>query len=129
MSPSCNATAAWFASSRSIGKLCLPPPRRFRTRVITEGVTPSLYVDYKSSRIKQYHKEGRALRTETTINNASDFRIGKRLGNLPALRKVGFAANRRLLQVQTLTQNCLVSDATLQKLQQPKTLASSAPRD
>ena len=36
-------------------------PGRFRTRVITEGVTPSLHIDYKRSRIKQYHKEGRAL--------------------------------------------------------------------
>ena len=37
-------------------------PGRFRTRVIAEGVTPSLHIDYKRSRIKQYHKEGRALR-------------------------------------------------------------------
>jgi hypothetical protein len=36
-------------------------PGRFRTRVITEGVTPSLHVDYKNAKIKQYHKEGRAL--------------------------------------------------------------------
>ena len=40
---------------------------RFRTRVITEGVTPSLHVDYKHSRIKQYHKQNQALRTDTTI--------------------------------------------------------------
>jgi hypothetical protein len=33
-------------------------PGRFRTRVLTEGVTPSLHVDYKASRIKIYHKEG-----------------------------------------------------------------------
>jgi hypothetical protein len=38
-------------------------PRPFRTRVITEGVTPSLHIDYKHSRIKQYHKDGRALET------------------------------------------------------------------
>ena len=31
-------------------------PGRFRTRVITEGVTPSLHIDYKRSRIKQYHR-------------------------------------------------------------------------
>jgi hypothetical protein len=43
-----------------------PTPGRFRTRVITSGVTPSLHVDYKHATIKQYHKEGRALRTETT---------------------------------------------------------------
>jgi len=48
-------------------------PGRFRTRVVTEGVLPSLYVDYKSSRIKQYFKEGQALRTETTINDTYDF--------------------------------------------------------
>jgi hypothetical protein len=48
-------------------------PGPFRTRVITEGVTPSLYADYKHTRIKQYHKQGRALRTETTINNTRDF--------------------------------------------------------
>jgi len=40
-----------------------PTPGRFRTRVITTGVTPSLHVDYKHTNIKQYHKEGRALRS------------------------------------------------------------------
>jgi hypothetical protein len=38
---------------------------------------------YNNSRIKQYHKEGRALRAETTINNTRDCGIGKRLKNLP----------------------------------------------
>ena len=78
-------------------------PGRFRTRVITEGVTPSLHVDYKHATIKQYHKEGRALRTETTITDTRDFGIGKRLTNLPALREIGFTANRRLLGVQRLS--------------------------
>ena len=44
-------------------------PARFRTRIVTQDVTPSLNVYYKNTRIKQYHKENRALRTETTINN------------------------------------------------------------
>ena len=77
-------------------------PGRFRTRVLTEGVTPSLHVDYKHSKIKQYHKLGRALRTETTINDSGDFGIGRRLCNLPALRQVGYQANRRLLDVERL---------------------------
>ena len=80
-------------------------PGSFRTRVITDGVTPSLHIDYKHTKIKQYHKEGRALRTETTINDTNDFAIGKRLTNLPALREVGFTANRRLLGVQRLSHN------------------------
>ena len=74
-----------------------------RCRVITEGVTPSLHVDYKHSRIKQYHKEGRALRTETVVNDTYDFGIGRRLCNLDALKQIGFAANRRLLCVQRMT--------------------------
>ena len=55
-------------------------PSRFNTRVITEGVMPSLHVSYKNSKIKQYFKEDKALRTEMTINNARDFAIGKKLG-------------------------------------------------
>ena len=78
-------------------------PGRFRTRVITEGVVPSLHIDYKNAKIKQYHKEGRALRTETTINDTRDFGLSKRLTNLPALRQIGFSANRRLLGVQRIS--------------------------
>src|SRR3954462_10272106 len=90
---------------RIIGKGRSATPGRFRTRVITDGVIPSLHVDYKNTKIKQYHKEGRALRTETTINDTRDFGIGKRLTNLPALREIGLSANRRLLGVQRLSHN------------------------
>jgi hypothetical protein len=85
-------------------------PGRFRTRVLTEGVVPSLHVDYKRSKIKQYHKLGQALRTETTINDAHDFSVGKRLHNLPALREIGFTANRRLLEVQRTSCDCTIGE-------------------
>jgi hypothetical protein len=94
-------------------------PGRFRTRVLTEGVIPSLHVDYKSTKIKQYHKEGRALRTETTINNAKDFAIGKRLKNLPALRQIGFSANRRLLDVQRLSHDVTIGEAAFRRVNEP----------
>jgi hypothetical protein len=99
-------------------------PGRFRTRVITEGVVPSLHVDYKHSRIKQYHKEGRALRTETTINDPRDFTIGKRLNNLPALREVGFSANRRLLDVQRTSHACPMGEDRFQELNRPLQVGS-----
>ena len=94
-------------------------PGRFRTRVITEGVTPSLHIDFKHSRIKQYHKEGRALRTETTINDPRDFDIGKRLSNLPALRRIGFQANRRLLDVQRISQDCALGEDAFHGVNDP----------
>jgi hypothetical protein len=99
-------------------------PGRFRTRVLTDGVIPSLHVDYKNSRIKQYFKrvpEVREVgaRTETTINNTRDFYIGKRLCNLPALRQVGFQANRRLLEVECLSHDCAVGEEALHQLNRP----------
>src|SRR6202161_855445 len=94
-------------------------PGRFRTRVITDGVVPSLHVDYKSSRIKQYHKEGRALRTETTINNTRDFGIGILLKNLPELRQVGFQANRRLLDVQKISHDCSIGEDAFDRVVGP----------
>jgi hypothetical protein len=94
-------------------------PGPFRTRIVTQGVTPSLNVYYKNTRIKQYHKENRALRTETIINNTYDFGIRKRLHNLPELRKIGFAANRRLLEVERLSHDCLLSEDTFQTINSP----------
>ena len=102
-------------------------PGHFRTRVITQGVTPSLHADYKNTRIKQYHKEGCALRTETTINNTRDFGIGKRLVNLPALRQIGFSANRRLLDVQrkvavqgAISHDCALGEEVFAQVNRPK---------
>src|SRR2546428_33655 len=94
-------------------------PGRFRTRVLTEGVVPSLHVQYKKAKVKQYHKEGQALRTETTINDTYDFEIGRALHNLPALREIGFAANRRLLRVEYLSHDCLIGDDHLDAVSQP----------
>ena len=99
-------------------------PGRFRTRVLTDGVIPSLHIDYKNSRIKQYFKQVPEVRevgarTETTINNTRDFFIGKRLCNLPALRQIGFSANRRVLEVERLSQDCAVGEEALLQLNRP----------
>ncbi len=86
---------------------------------MADGVVPSLHVDYKKTRIKQYHKEGQALRTETTINDTRDFAIGRRIENLEELRKISFAANRRLLDVQRIGHNCFIGEASFQEMQRP----------
>ena len=63
-----------------------------------------MHIYYKNTHSKQYHKAAKrraGLRTETTVNNTYDFGIGRRLCNLPALRQIGFEANRRILEVKT----------------------------
>lgn len=95
---------------------------RCRTRIITEGVIPSLHIYYKNTHSKQYLKAAKrrtGLRTETTINNAYDFGIGRRLRNLAALRQIGFEANRRILEVEKLTHDCCIGQQSFQQLQQP----------
>jgi hypothetical protein len=94
-------------------------PGRFRTRVITDGVTPGLHVDYKNSKIKQYHKLGKALRTETTINETRDFGVAKGLSHLPELKEIGFTASRRLLDVQRISHDPADGAAALAALTQP----------
>lgn len=100
-------------------------PGTFRTRVITEGVEPSLHFYYKRTHGKEYLKHAvqprirSALRAETTINDTYDFAIGRRLHNLPALREVGFSANRRLLDVQRISHDGAIGEDTFQAIQRP----------
>jgi hypothetical protein len=102
-------------------------PGRFTTRVITTGVNPSLHIAYNRCRIKQYFKEERALRTETTFNDTYDFGIGRRLSNLSYLRTLGDHLNRRVLQTESLAHDCGLATAQLADLVQPTRTAEGQP--
>ena len=88
--------------------------------------SPSLHLDYKRTRIKQYFKEGRALRTEIVINDTRDFGIGRSLTdeNLHALREIGHGANWRLLGAQKTSHDCLFGAAAFDDLQKPVEMPS-----
>jgi hypothetical protein len=94
-------------------------PGRFRTRVIQDGVNPSLHIQYKQCQLKQYFKEGRGLRTETTFGNSKDFRVNKGLANLNYLQRLGRRINRRLLEVERVSHNCGLSADSIQGVVQP----------
>jgi hypothetical protein len=94
-------------------------PGRFRTRVLTAGVQPSLRFDYKHTRVKQYFKLDKALRTETTFNDTYDFDIGRNLGNLPRLRTLGRHINHRLLTLERVAQHCAVASRTVERIVLP----------
>jgi len=95
-------------------------PGTFRTKVITKGVDPQL-VCYKASRIKQYFKEHRALRTETVVGDTRDFGIGRRVtsDNWRALRAAGEQANRRLCDAQAADARPAPDLVTLQHVTRP----------
>jgi len=96
-------------------------PGVFRTRVLTRGVDPALHCYYKSSRLKQYFKEGWALRTELVICNTNDFDIGRRVcaQNWYALRAVGDAANRRLCEAEAADAQPAPDVATFHRVTRP----------
>lgn len=96
-----------------------PPAWGYRTRVITDGVEPSLHIEYKSSHVKQYFKEQCALRTETTINNPKDFYVAKAVSNVSHLRDLGDQVNRKLLEVERVSHQCVLTQDALDRLQQP----------
>ena len=94
-------------------------PGQFRTRVIQDGVHPSLHIQYKNFDLKQYFKEGRGCRTEGTFRNPNDFGINKGLANLPYLQKIGRQINRRLLEVERVSHNSGLSGDSIQRVVQP----------
>jgi hypothetical protein len=96
-----------------------PPTFGYRTRVITDGVQPSLHIEYKHSHVKQYFKEQHALRTETTINNPNDFYVNKGIANLSHLRDLGHQVNRKLLEVERVSHQCVLTQEALDRLQSP----------
>jgi hypothetical protein len=98
-------------------------PGRFRTRVVVQGVDPILTCYYKSSRLKQYFKEGRGLRNELVICDTRDFGIGRRVcvKNWNALRAVGESANRRLCDAEAQDAMPAPDVVTFQRVTRPST--------
>ena len=96
-------------------------PGKFRTRVLTKGVDPQVSCTYKSSRIKQYFKEHRALRTEVVVGDTRDFGIGRRVNaeNWHALRAVGDHANKRLCDAQAADAQPAPDVATFNQVTRP----------
>jgi hypothetical protein len=98
-----------------------PPtqPLTFKTKVITRGVQVTMNAFYKHSLIKQYLKDGRALRIETVINDPDDLRCHRRLPHLDELQARARDANRRLLDTERVGQGCVLASPALSVLATP----------
>ncbi len=83
-------------------------PGEFYTRVLREGVQPTIRIHYKHSALKQYLKDGRALRTEMVFNNTRDFDLTRGLKNFARLCELGRQFNQRLLEQEQISQDCFV---------------------
>ena len=80
----------------------------FKTNVITRGTEVTINAFYKHSRIKQYLKDGRALRVETVVNAPGDLGCQRRLHNLDELQARARAVNARLLHTERAGEGCVL---------------------
>lgn len=81
------------------------------------GVVISAY--WRRSRVKQYLKDGRALRVETVVNSPDDLGVARRLHNLPELQARARAINTRLLETEKVGQGCVFDSPALARISQP----------
>jgi hypothetical protein len=91
----------------------------FKTKVITRGTEITINAFYRHSRIKQYLKDGRALRIETVINSPTDLRIGRRIACLGELQDAGRAVNTRLLHTERASQGCILANPVFERIARP----------
>jgi hypothetical protein len=91
----------------------------FKTKVITRGTEVTINAFYKHSRIKQYLKDGRALRIETVLNDAYDIGCQRRLHNLDELQARARAINARLLHTERAGQGCVLANPVFERIAHP----------
>jgi hypothetical protein len=81
------------------------------------GVTINAF--WRHSRVKQYLKDGRALRVETVVNSPDDLGVARRLHNLPELQARARAINGRLLETERVGQGCVFDSPAFARISQP----------
>jgi hypothetical protein len=97
-------------------KVTKATPSEFHTRVLREGIQPIIRIRYKHSALKQYLKDGRALRTEMVFNNTLDFGVLRGLKNFARLVEMGYHFNDRLLEQEQISQDCFLSLQEMREL-------------
>lgn len=95
------------------------PRAGFRTAIDRYCDLVTINVFYKHSRLKQYLKDGRALRIETVINNPTDIRCNRRLPNLPELKQKARAINDLLLDTETVGQGTVLVSPVIERITKP----------
>jgi hypothetical protein len=109
-----------FRRGQRLGRPTIPPPGGgFKTKIGRHCDMVTLNVFYKSSRLKQYLKDGVALRIETVINDPKDLRCNRLLPNLPELQDKARAISHRLLETETAGQDTALVSPVIERITKP----------
>ena len=109
-----------FRRGQRSGRPTLPPAGGgFKTKIDRYCDLVTVNVFYKNSRLKQYLKDGVALRIETVVNDPKDLRCNRQLHNLPELQDKARAINARLLQTETVGQGTALVSPVIERITRP----------
>ena len=109
-----------FRRGQRLGRPAAPPAfGGFRTAIDRYCHMVTINVFYKNSRVKQYLKDGVALRIETVINAPGDLGCNRQLGNLPELQAKARAINHRLLHTETAGQGTVLVSPVIERITRP----------
>ena len=109
-----------FRRGQRPGRPTLPPAGGgFKTKIDRYCDLVTLNVFYRNSRLKQYLKDGVALRIETVINDPRDLRCNRQLQNLPELQDKARAINARLLETETAGQGTALVSPVIERITRP----------
>jgi len=109
-----------FRRGQRLGRPTLPPARGgFKTKIDRYCDLVTLNVFYRNSRLKQYLKDGVALRIETVVNDPRDLRCNRQLQNLPELQDKARAINARLLETETVGQGTALVSPVIERITRP----------
>jgi hypothetical protein len=109
-----------FRRGQRLGRPTLPPAGGgFKTKIDRYCDLVTLNVFYRNSRLKQYLKDGVALRIETVVNDPRDLRCNRQLQNLPELQDKARAINARLLETETVGQGTALVSPVIERITRP----------
>jgi hypothetical protein len=109
-----------FRRGQRLGRPAAPPiGGGFRTAIDRYCQMVTVNVFYKNSRVKQYLKDGVALRIETVINSPDDLGCRRMLPNLPELQAKARAINDRLLHTETAGQGTVLVSPVIERITRP----------
>jgi hypothetical protein len=109
-----------FRRGQRLGRPTIPPAGGgFKTKIDRYCDLVTLNVFYKNSRLKQYLKDGVALRIETVVNDPRDLRCNRQLHNLPELQDKARAINARLLETETAGQGTALVSPVIERITRP----------
>jgi hypothetical protein len=109
-----------FRRGQRLGRPAIPPlGGGFRTAIDRYCHMVTINVFYKNSRVKQYLKDGVALRIETVINSPDDLGCNRMLANLPELQAKARAINTRLMETETAGQGTVLVSPVIERITRP----------